>query len=219
MRVSPPWAECAETSAAITTSSPAVVPLSDSEVAGLARLPDFAGRPAFDLEVTIPRTIHQVGSDASRLLGFALIAFGVVSTSVVGNALYRQRQEVGERARAEEQARASEQRYRELIDHMADAVFGIDASGCITFANPRAARLTGMKVEELTTLPYTALLPADVLDATALRFRRALELGATESFEVRLARARGYPYRWRSAPRPWSRRGARHTGSSGSCGT
>ena len=177
--------------AAVKTAPTEIVSLREDEVTGHTQVSDFAGRPSFGLEVTIPRTIHQVGSDASRLLGYALIAFGLVSTTLVGNAMFVQHHEVVDRTRAEEQALASEQRYRDLIDHMADAVFCLDEDGHITFANPRAAKLTGMTVEDLTACSFSSLISADALEPTTRRFDRALALGASESFEVDLVRARG----------------------------
>ena len=167
------------------------VPLSTQRIAGYRRVPDFAGRTALLLGVTIPRTIHQVGADSSRWLALALVVFGLVSTAGVANAMHRQYREVVVRTHAEQKARASEQRYRELIDHMADAVLGIDTSGHITFANSRAARLTGISTEDLIGSGYTAMLSADSIELAGRRFGRALERGASESFEVEMCCTRG----------------------------
>ncbi len=167
------------------------VPLSTQRIAGYRRVQDFAGRNALLLRVTIPRTIHQAGADASRWLGLALVVFGVASTAGVANAMHRQHREVVVRTHAEQKARASEQRYRELIDHMADAVLGIDTSGHITFANSRAARLTGIRAEDLIGSDYTAVLCADSRELAERRFNRVVERGASESFEVEMCCTRG----------------------------
>ncbi len=174
-----------------TLGSTTAVPLSSEHIAGYRHLPDFAGHPALLLGVTIPRTIHQAGIDASRWLAFSLVVFGVVSTAGVANALHRQHREVVVRTNAERHARTSEQRYRELIEHMADAVLCIDASGHITYANSRAAGLTGVKTAELTGQSYARLLSADSLEPAQRHLSRTLERGASESFEVEISCARG----------------------------
>lgn len=165
--------------------------LDADKIAGFVRVDDNSGRPAFILGVTLPRTVYAAGQDAQRWFGLALLSFGVVAIGFVGRAMFEQRREVAERVRAQERTLTSEQRYREFIDRMTDAVFGIDSDGKITFANPRAALLTGRTLEELRGRPYTEVLSSDARERATRRYRRALEHGAPESFEIDLASARG----------------------------
>jgi diguanylate cyclase (GGDEF)-like protein/PAS domain S-box-containing protein len=174
-----------------TSGTVVVRTLSATQVAGFREFADYTGRPAFVTGVTLPRAAYQSGVHAQTWFGYALIVFGVTSILIVGWAMLRQQAEVRERVRAEAQASTSEQRYREFIDHMTDAVFGLDLDGRITFANRCAAKLTGFTIEELAGQPYTRVLSDAARARADRRYKRTLERGAPESFEVELASAQG----------------------------
>ncbi len=57
--------------------------------------------------------------------------------------------EVAERQAAEEALRASEEKSRLLLESVGEGIFGVDAQGRCTFANPTAMKLLGYSNEEL----------------------------------------------------------------------
>ena len=65
-----------------------------------------------------------------------------------------------ERVRAEEVLRASESRYRELMEHASDGIFICDLDGRLVQVNRRACEMTGYDAEEMLTLSIYDLLPA-----------------------------------------------------------
>ncbi|MFW9992835.1 MAG: PAS domain S-box protein [Candidatus Odinarchaeota archaeon] len=56
----------------------------------------------------------------------------------------------------------SEQNYRELVEELMEGVVVEDINGTITFANPRAAEMTGYAVEELTGRHWSAIIHESV---------------------------------------------------------
>lgn len=61
----------------------------------------------------------------------------------------RLRQEMGERANAEEQHRHISQLNKFILDAAGEGIFGLDKAGRITFVNPRAASLLGRSMSDL----------------------------------------------------------------------
>ncbi len=60
---------------------------------------------------------------------------------------------VGERVRAEEALRASEARYRQIVETAAEGIWIVDATGRTTFVNPRLAEMLRCSVEEILARP------------------------------------------------------------------
>ena len=75
--------------------------------------------------------------------------------------------EVGERARAEAALRESEQRFRNILDHVPIGVIYTDLRGRVIQANPRFCELTGYSEDELA-----ALTPAELTHPDDARRRR-----------------------------------------------
>lgn len=73
-------------------------------------------------------------------------------------------QDVTERRRAAEALRASEERFRSLIEHTAEVVFRVDLEGRFTFVSPAVTRLLGYEPRELV-----GTLFADVLEGEQSR--------------------------------------------------
>jgi diguanylate cyclase (GGDEF)-like protein/PAS domain S-box-containing protein len=63
-----------------------------------------------------------------------------------------------ERRAAEQALRASEERYRSIVENAQEGISILDGEGRFTFANPRTAELLGRDVTSLTGLPASALL-------------------------------------------------------------
>ena len=79
------------------------------------------------------------------------------------------RAEVGERHVAEAALRASEQRFRNILDNVPIGVIYSDLSGRVIQANPRFCELTGYSEAELAALPPTELThPEDAENDAAL---------------------------------------------------
>jgi|TARA_Y100000310_G_C20688689_1_gene820760 PAS domain S-box-containing protein len=61
--------------------------------------------------------------------------------------------DVTERIDAEHAVRASEQRYRELVEHCQDIVWRIDTKGVFTFISPSVEKIMGYRPEEILGAP------------------------------------------------------------------
>ncbi len=92
--------------------------------------------------------------------------------------------EIVERSQAEEALRASEARFRRLIETMPNGIREIDTRGTITFVNPAHAKLYGYSEEELTG-------------------RSMFDLIAAESERRQLAQHLAYLVAQQPRPSPW----------------
>lgn len=83
--------------------------------------------------------------------------------------------DVTARIRAEQQLRASEQRFRALFERHVDAVLGLDADGSLLHANPAAARLLGAPASRLIGRPLLDVVPSSHHDELRAALRSALD--------------------------------------------
>jgi diguanylate cyclase (GGDEF)-like protein/PAS domain S-box-containing protein len=165
-----------------------VEPVSADEVRGWLAVRALDGVPAFALQVTLPRTVREMGRQSLTLLGSVLVAFGLVASAVVARAVIRQEREAVHRRQAEESLRASEERHRSLITRMTDAVLGIAPDGRIVFANPEATRMTGLDADKLCSSRLEAIVTRESMSRLERRLRAT---GASGSFEIDLVHASG----------------------------
>jgi len=82
--------------------------------------------------------------------------------------------DITERKQAEENLRASEKRYRTLVEN-ANEVIIVVQDGMLKFANPRTAELTGYSKEELISMPFTKLIHPDEQKIVVERHLRRLK--------------------------------------------
>jgi diguanylate cyclase (GGDEF)-like protein/PAS domain S-box-containing protein len=129
-----------------------------------------------------------MGRQSLALEGFVLFAFGAVACTVVGRAINDQQREVLQRKHAEESLRGSEERHRSLIAQMTDAVLGIAPDGHIVFANPEAARMTGMAVDTLCSSRLDAIVTRESMSRVDRRRGAGWSSG---SFEIDLVHGSG----------------------------
>lgn len=94
------------------------------------------------------------------------------------------------RQTAEDSLRASEKRYRTLIDQAADGIFVATRDGQIEDVNPAGCRLMGYTVNELLKKPFYGLLDAEELIRQPLKIRQ-LEKGQSILSHRRLVRKDG----------------------------
>ncbi|MGH7788492.1 MAG: PAS domain S-box protein [Candidatus Binatia bacterium] len=81
---------------------------------------------------------------------------------------------ITDRLRAEATLRASEERYRDLVETVSDVIFEIDASGAMNYLSPAFASVSSYAAEELIGRPFASFLHPDDLPAVLANFERTL---------------------------------------------
>ncbi len=111
------------------------------------------------------------------------------------------RHELAERAAAERALRASEEKYRDLVENINDVIFTVDAQGVVTYISPVITAYSGYRPEEVVGQPFQRFVHPDDLPGLLDSFQRTLA-GEANPFEYRLIDKDGSP-RWvRSTSRP-----------------
>jgi two-component system cell cycle sensor histidine kinase/response regulator CckA len=71
--------------------------------------------------------------------------------------------ETTDRRRAEQDLRASEEKYRRVVDSIDQVIFGLDREGRFTYVSPAVERISGWRVSELLGMPFERFVhPEDV---------------------------------------------------------
>lgn len=102
------------------------------------------------------------------------------SVLVVAVAAIRQRdhseieQQFAERKRVEQALRASEEKYRALVENASEAIV-VTQNDRVVFANAKTTEITGYSYAELASTPWQQFLPADDREDGAERYRSMLE--------------------------------------------
>jgi len=91
--------------------------------------------------------------------------------------------EITKRLMAEQALRASETRYRVLVETASEGIWTFDAKGRTTYVNQAVCRMLGCRAEELLGHPKTDFLFAEDLEAYAAR---SANPPAVERYELRL---------------------------------
>ncbi|MBM3892093.1 MAG: PAS domain S-box protein, partial [Verrucomicrobia bacterium] len=109
--------------------------------------------------------------------------------------------DITKRRKAEKALRESEEKFRSLFDHSADAVFVEDSGGTVLDVNPAACRLHGLKREQLIGRHVRDLVPAEHRERVVRDFPKWFtgELTQYEGFTL-TADGRAVPVEIRGAP-------------------
>jgi len=81
---------------------------------------------------------------------------------------------ITERKKAEEALRASEERYRLLVENAYEGI-GVFEDGKVVFANPQLAEIVGFSKEELTSMPFLELIHPDDRQIVTERYIKRLK--------------------------------------------
>lgn len=117
-------------------------------------LPDSAGQTTLQrlLEVTPAIPIVVMTGSADEDTAVAAVAAGaqdyLTKGSTDGRALVRAIRYARERHLSEERLRASEERFRVLIENSCDGIALLDATGTVRYSSPGVTAILGWKVEE-----------------------------------------------------------------------
>lgn len=105
------------------------------------------------------------------------------------------------RVRAEEALRASEEKYRGLVENINEVVFSLDGTGSVTYISPAISRLTGYAPEEMLGRSFAEFVHPEDQENLILRFFE-LTQGVIKPHEYRIVSSSGES-RWvRSNSRP-----------------
>jgi two-component system, cell cycle sensor histidine kinase and response regulator CckA len=113
------------------------------------------GRPVENLEITgkslstnqdmtVSTSYYPVRDQTGGVLGFNIVV-----------------QDITERKRMEEALRASEKRFRDLIEATSDWVWEIDNNGIYTYASPQVKKILGYEPEEVLGKTFFDLMPSE----------------------------------------------------------
>jgi PAS domain S-box-containing protein len=97
-----------------------------------------------------------------------------------------------ERRQAEEALRASEERYRQIVETAQEGIWMIDADNRTTFANPKLAEMLGYTVDEMMGAPLFDFMDKEGTAAATARLE-ARRQGIAEQHEFRFRRKDGAP--------------------------
>jgi PAS domain S-box-containing protein/putative nucleotidyltransferase with HDIG domain len=106
-----------------------------------------------------------------------------------------------ERKRAEELLRASEEKYRTLVENINDVFYTLDKQGNITYVSPVVERLSKYKASDLIGKPFTSIVYPDDLPDLLQSFNR-LTSGQLEPSEFRVVDKDGTIIFVRTSSRP-----------------
>ncbi|MDD4857389.1 MAG: PAS domain S-box protein, partial [Candidatus Krumholzibacteria bacterium] len=119
------------------------------------------------------------------LINFAPLVAGDPSAGVTFTAL-----DITERRRAEEALRASEKKYRQLIDTLQEGIWVVDRDARTTFVNPRMAEMLGFTADEMSGECIFSFMDASSVEGCKRYLQRCMR-GATEQFDFKLIRKDG----------------------------
>lgn len=109
--------------------------------------------------------------------------------------------DISERRQTEQALRDSEEKYRDLVEKIGEAIFTVDSQGTLTFISAAARRIIGFEPAELVGRHFSHFIHPEDLPALVESFERTVH-GELHPSEYRVAHKAG-GYRWvRSSSQP-----------------
>ncbi len=109
--------------------------------------------------------------------------------------------DITERKRAEEALKESEEKYRDLVENLAEVIYALNPSGKVLYVSPAVKSLIGYTPKEVEDQSFVRLIHEDDLPQAAKRIQKILS-GASVTGEYRI-RAKSGQIRWiRTSSRP-----------------
>ncbi len=141
---------------------------------------------AEQVQITFERRYLGFGKDRWLELRLCPVPGGFVS-------FYR---DINERKASEEALRASEERFRALVEAVPHQVWEAGPDGSVEWSNGRFPEYLGITLEELASGAWKHIVHPDDYQVVARAWSRALQDGTIFESEIRLRRARDGTYRW-----------------------
>ncbi|MDO9549912.1 MAG: PAS domain S-box protein [Methanoregula sp.] len=113
--------------------------------------------------------------------------------SKIQDALERQHL-IKNKQQAEEALRASEEKYRNLVENLNDIIYALDERGVITYISPAVEKITGYLPSQILGQPFTGFILKDDLPGVLQTFE-AIKKSKVTSFPFRIVTKSGDP-RW-----------------------
>jgi two-component system cell cycle sensor histidine kinase/response regulator CckA len=89
-----------------------------------------------------------------------------------------------QRRRAQVALRASEEKYRSLIETLSDIVFTLDLDGKFTYFNPEFEKIAGYKTHDFLGKHFIELLAPEYVEPTLARFKKGLSGEPIPAYEI-----------------------------------
>ena len=151
-----------------------VMPPYFTELAAAAIEKNRAGETAaFDYSLEVPSGLQYYSMHISPII---IDGNYTGSVSVARN--------ITDRKRSEEALRASEEKYRTLVENINDFIYTLDTDGNITYVSPVVEKFTKYKVSDLIGKPFTPMVHPDDLPGLLGSLDR-LMAGQLEPWEFR----------------------------------
>lgn len=144
----------------------------------------------------------RLAADAEQAISYTRVVVmfaSVVALLAIAALYWAIRHYLYLRQSAEQELRASEERYRILTEVSPQIVWMADAQGEMTFCNRRWIEYTGLTLEETIAAGAASVVHADDRDEVTTAWQRAISRDEPFDAEVRLRRSKDAVYRWHLA--------------------